>query len=45
MVRPGQTIELNVVLNERLGNAFFLTAKVKCEGKLAARLDFACTVT
>jgi 3-hydroxyacyl-[acyl-carrier-protein] dehydratase len=45
MVRPGQTIELNVVLNERLANAFFLTAKVKCKGKLAARLDFACTVT
>ena len=45
MVQPGDTIELAVTLNERLANAFFLTAKVTCNGKLAARLDFACTVT
>ena len=45
MVQPGDTVEMDVTLNERLADAFFLTAKVKCDGKLAARLDFACTVT
>ncbi len=44
MVRPGDTVEMHVTLNERLADAFFLTAKVKCAGKLTARLDFACTV-
>lgn len=44
MIQPGDVVELDVTLNERLADAFFLTAKVKLAGKLAARLDFACTV-
>lgn len=44
MIRPGDTIEMSVQLNERVADAFFLTAKVTCDGKLAARLDFACTM-
>lgn len=44
MVLPGETVLLEVVLNERLADAFFLTAKVSCDGKLACRLDFACTL-
>lgn len=44
MVRPGDTIEHEVTLNERLGDAFYLTAKSKVEGKLAVRFDFACTM-
>ena len=44
MVRPGDTIHMEVQLNERLADAFFLTAKVTCSGKLAVRFDFACTV-
>ena len=44
MVRPGETIEMEVTLRERLADAFFLTAKVACEGKTAARFDFACTL-
>lgn len=44
MVRPGDTIHLEVTLTERLADAFFLTAKVTCSGKLAVRFDFACTV-
>lgn len=44
MIQPGETVDLEVTLTERLADAFFLTAKVKCEGKLAARLDFACTI-
>lgn len=44
MVRPGDTVELHVTLKEQLANAFFLTGKVILEGKIASRLDFACTV-
>lgn len=45
MVRPGDTIEMEVTLNEVVSTAYFLTGKVTVGGKLAARLDFACTVT
>jgi len=44
MVRPGDTIEMEVKLNERLAEAFFLQAKVTCEGKVAVRFEFACTM-
>jgi 3-hydroxyacyl-[acyl-carrier-protein] dehydratase len=44
MVRPGDTIDMEVTLNERVSDAFFLTAKVTCTGKLAVRFDFACTM-
>jgi 3-hydroxyacyl-[acyl-carrier-protein] dehydratase len=44
MVRPGETIEIEVELRERLAAAFFLEAKVSCAGKVAARLEFACTL-
>jgi 3-hydroxyacyl-[acyl-carrier-protein] dehydratase len=43
-VRPGDTIEIEVELSERLADAFFLKAKVSCEGKVAVRFDFACTL-
>ena len=44
MVRPGDDIEIDVTLVERLADAFFLQAKVRCQGKLAAQFDFACTM-
>ena len=44
MVHPGDTIQLEVMLNERLAEAFYLTGKITCDGKLCARLDFACTM-
>jgi 3-hydroxyacyl-[acyl-carrier-protein] dehydratase len=44
MVRPGDTIEIEVDLAERLANAFFLTAKVTTSGKVAVRFEFACTL-
>ena len=44
MIRPGDTIELDVTLKERVANAFFLQAKVTCEGKVAVRFEFACTM-
>jgi 3-hydroxyacyl-[acyl-carrier-protein] dehydratase len=45
MVRPGDTAEVDVTLNERVGNAYFLTGKLLVGGKVASRLDFACSVT
>lgn len=45
MVRPGDTIEIHVVLTDVVSTAYFLSGKVSVAGKLAARLDFACTVT
>jgi len=43
MVRPGETIRMEVELTERMAGAFFLTAKVTVEGKVAVRFQFACT--
>lgn len=44
MVKPGDTIEITVMLNERLSDAFFMQAKVICEAKVAVRFEFACTL-
>ena len=43
-VRPGESVELDVTLVERMSSAFFLKAKVSTDGRLAARLQFGCTV-
>lgn len=44
MVRPGDTIEMEVKLTNRISKAWFLSAKVSCGGQLAARMDFICAV-
>ena len=44
MVRPGETIEIDVELTERMAGAFFLKAKVAVGAAVAARLEFACTL-
>src|SRR5687768_171372 len=44
MIRPGDLIQMEVHLSERMADAFFLSAKVTCDGKLAVRFDFACTM-
>lgn len=44
IVRPGETIRMEVKLDERMADAFFLTAKITCDGKLATRFQFACTL-
>ena len=41
MIRPGDTILIEAVLDDRMGDAFFLSAKVTCEGKAAVTLNFA----
>ena len=45
MLRPGKTVDIEVVLTERLSKAFFLTGKVSVDGQTATRLEFACTAT
>ncbi len=44
MVLPGDTILIETELVEQLSSAFFMKARVTVEGKLAARLEFACTL-
>lgn len=44
-VRPGDTIDVEVEIVERLAQAWFLKAKVSRQGQVAARLEFACTWT
>ena len=44
MVKPGDRLEIEVELTERLADAFFMTGKIRVRGKLAAQLEFACTV-
>jgi len=44
MIQPGDTITIDVELTERLANAFFMKAKVMCEGKSAVRFEFACAM-
>lgn len=43
MVRPGETIRMEVDLVERMADAFFLKAKVTVDGQVAVRFEFACT--
>ena len=45
MVRPGDTVEITVILKEKLSNAYFLSANVTVDGKTAARLEFAVTIS
>jgi 3-hydroxyacyl-[acyl-carrier-protein] dehydratase len=44
MVRPGESIDVEVELVERLADAFFMKAKITCGGEVAARFEFACTL-
>ena len=45
MVRPGETVQIEATLDERMADAFFLSAKVTCEGKLAVSLAFVVTLS
>ena len=44
VVRPGETIRIEVGLTERLADAFFMWGKITCQGQLAVRLELACTL-
>ena len=45
MVYPGETIQIEVKLTEQLASAFFLKARITVDDRVAARLEFACTMT
>ena len=42
IVRPGQTLDIEVTLDDELDAAYFMTGRVTVEGKLALRVVFAC---
>ena len=42
--RPGETLRCEVVLDERLGTARYMTAKVTCEGETVLRIEFVVAV-
>jgi 3-hydroxyacyl-[acyl-carrier-protein] dehydratase len=44
MVKPGDTIELRVKIDDIVSSAFYLTGSAKVNGKVAARLSFTCTM-
>lgn len=44
MVRPGDALEIEVRLSERLAEAYFLSAKIRVADKTAAQLEFVCTL-
>lgn len=44
MVHPGDTIEMHVKIDDVVSNAYYMTGQVKCNGKLAARLSFTCSL-
>jgi 3-hydroxyacyl-[acyl-carrier-protein] dehydratase len=44
VVRPGETIEIDVHLRDHVSQAYYLDARIRCGGQVAARLEFACTL-
>lgn len=44
MVKPGDTIEMSVKIDDIVSTAFYLTGVARVDGKVAARLSFTCTV-
>ena len=44
IIHPGDTIQVAVQLDERLANAFFLTARLSSAKSTVARFHFACTL-
>lgn len=44
MVRPGETIDVEVDLIERLADAYFMKAKVSVGRDVAARFEFSCAM-
>lgn len=42
IVRPGQTLHIEVTLDEELDGAYFMTGRVTVEGQAVLRVTFAC---
>ena len=43
-VKPGDVLEMEATLKEKLSNAYFLEGTARVNGKVAVSLEFACTV-
>ncbi len=43
-VQPGQVLQIEVVLDDELGGAYFMTGRVKADEKAVLRVQFACTL-
>ncbi len=44
VVQPGETVVVEVVLDETMDNAYYLTGRATVDGELALRVTFACMV-
>lgn len=44
MVRPDDKLEVEVEFVEQLSNAFYMKGSVRCEGKIAVRVEFTCAL-
>ena len=44
MVKPGDVGENSVTIDEIVSTAYYMTAQVRCNGKLAVRLSFTCSL-
>jgi len=44
-VKPGETIRMQVTLEENIGNAWFFKGKVLVGGKTAVKVEFGCAIT
>ncbi len=44
VVRPGETIEMEVELTDQISKAWYLKARITCSGQVAARLEFTCAI-
>lgn len=44
MIGPGETMQIAVEMSEQLANAFFMNARISVEGRVCARLEFACAI-
>lgn len=45
MVRPGDTILIEIKFRDNMAGVYFLRAKVTLEGKTSVQFDFACALT
>ena len=43
-VYPGDTITIDVVLSEKVSNAWFLKGKILVDNKVAVKINYACTL-
>ncbi|MCL4142085.1 UNVERIFIED_CONTAM: hypothetical protein GTU68_055949 [Idotea baltica] len=44
MVKPGDSVEITVKIDEIVSTAYYMTAIVRCDGKVATRLSFTCSM-